>query len=249
MWSTLLIALIMCGVAPQGAGHISGTVTDSSGNPLPDARITIEDRTTPGVVADSRGRFEIPDLPAGVYTVRATLPGFRTQSRSVSLREQRRAAITFVMTVDVLIEAQIPLLEPFEAVRRADAIVRVRLDGLAPPLPCAELVVVSAVHEATVLEVWKGRVPPKVQILEIGKGACVEGGRHIQALSGIITSYRSGGEYIVLLSGKGPRFGGLGLGSYVFPVDGQTVSTGGFMGLANTIGLREFQKRIRQLAQ
>ena len=196
-------------VAAQSARQISGIVTDISGNPLPEARLSVEGRTTLVVVADSRGRFEIPDLPAGVFTIRATLAGFRTQTQSVSLREQRRASIKFVMPIDLLIEAQMPLLEPAEAVRRAAVIARVRLDGLAPPIPCAELVVVSAVHEATVVEVWKGRVPSKIQILETGKDACVEGDRVVQAVSGIITSYRAGGDYIVLLSGKGTRFGGL----------------------------------------
>lgn len=252
MWSMrILVAVILLGasVAGQGPFSIKGVVTDVEGNSLPGAEITVEGRAAPVILADSRGAFEISNLPAGAYAVRATLPGFRPQTLSVPLQRRLRAPIKFVLTIAVLIEAPIPLPAPREALRRADAIALVRLEGLAPAVPCADLVVVSAVHDATVLEVWKGKVPAGIQILETGKGACLEGGRRVEALSGISTSYRVGAEYVVLLAGKGTRFGGLGLGSFVFAVDGQTVSTDGFMGLADTMALREFQLKIHQVAR
>jgi hypothetical protein len=77
----------------------------------------------------------------------------------------------------------------------------------------------------------------------------VEGDRTIDALSGPGTRYAIGSEYIVLLSGKRTKFGGLGLGSHVFSVRNETVSTDGFMGLADTMPLREFQLKIRQMGR
>jgi hypothetical protein len=252
MWPARILAAIVVlsgSVAAQDLFRINGIVTDTGGSPLPGAEIVVEGRAAPAVVADARGAFEIPNLPPGVYSVRVTLPGFRAQTQTVRLQGRLRRPIKFVLRVGTLITAQIPLLDPKDAARRADAIAVVRLDGIAPPLPCAELVVVSALHNATVLEVWKGKLPKQIQILETMSGSCLEEGRTVGALSGPGTRYPIGSDFIVLLSGRGTRYGGLGLGSYVFPVRDGTVSTDGFMGLADTMSLREFELEIRKLAR
>jgi hypothetical protein len=80
-------------------------------------------------------------------------------------------------------------------------------------------------------------------------GSCLEGDRIVGALSGPGTRYAIGSDYIVLLSGKRTRFAGLGVGSYVFPVRDGMVSTDGFMGLATTMPVREFETKIKQLAR
>jgi hypothetical protein len=161
----ILTAIILLGtaVAGQELFRINGIVTDTEGSPLPGAEIVVEGRPAPAVLADARGAFEIPNLPPGVYSVRVALPGFRAQTQSVRLQGRLRRPIKFVLQVGVLIEAQIPLLDPKDAVRQANAIALVRLDGIASPLPCAELVVISSLHNATVLEVWKGKLPKQMR--------------------------------------------------------------------------------------
>src|SRR5215472_17109679 len=60
---------------------ILGTVIDASGATIPGATITVTNSTTAIVqtaVSDSRGRYLVPTLAVGSYSVKAELPGFQT---------------------------------------------------------------------------------------------------------------------------------------------------------------------------
>ncbi len=201
----ILAAVFFLGsaIAAQELHRIAGVVTDTEGSPLAGAVIAVIGRpTATPVVADAVGAFEMSDIPSGTYTVQATLAGFRPQTQSVQLRARRVASpIKFVLRVGVLIEALVPLPEPREVLRGADAIARVRLEGIAASASCSEQTVVSAVPNASVLDVWKGKLPAKIQILETSRGACIDGDRVVVALSGLVSAYAVGSEYIVLLSG------------------------------------------------
>jgi hypothetical protein len=65
----------------DGAGTISGTVRDSSGAPLPGARVRLVGTSGAGALVLTRndGGFEMT-APAGIYSLRVELPGFATQS-------------------------------------------------------------------------------------------------------------------------------------------------------------------------
>ncbi len=86
-WATLLVSLVFAGHAPayaQGGGTattLSGVVADSSGGVLPGVSIEAKENAT-GVtytaVADSQGRFVIPNIAPGTYTVKASLQSFKT---------------------------------------------------------------------------------------------------------------------------------------------------------------------------
>jgi hypothetical protein len=78
---------------------------------------------------------------------------------------------------------------------------------------------------------------------------CVEEDHSLNSCGGTNSDYEIGAEYIVLLTGSGPRFGGLGDGERAFPVRGQTVTTNGFMGLGQTTALRDVELKLRQLPQ
>jgi hypothetical protein len=155
--------------------------------------------------------------------------------------------LKFVLRLGLLAHPHYVLPDPEVAIRRSTAIGRVRLDGLAPPMNCAEFDVISALHNATVIEVWKGELPKQIQIVETEAGSCVEKDHSVTTHGGRNTAYDIGAEYIVLLTGPGPRFDGLGDADYVFPVRGETVSTNGFMELPKTVTLREFQLKLRQV--
>lgn len=249
---SLIVAVVIfldataAGQGQLGRVTLTGVVTDSSGSPLPGAQITVEGRDGQIVTTDSRGAFEVPNLSAGPHVVRAGLPGFRTRTLQVSLPV---APLTFVLRLGLLSHPHYVLPDPEEAVRDASAIARVRLDALAPPMDCADLDVISAVHNATVLDVWKGQIPEAIQILESDAGACIEEDGSVAVYGRANSNYTISAEYIVLLSGTGPRFGGLGDGDHVFPVRERTVSTKGFFGLAATVPLRDFEARLRQLAK
>src|SRR5437867_8917064 len=66
-------------LAQATTGTISGTVTDESKAVLPGATVTVknvETGSTRTLVTDDRGRFRALELPPGLYSVSAELPGF-----------------------------------------------------------------------------------------------------------------------------------------------------------------------------
>src|SRR5687768_13259372 len=62
-------------------GSISGTVQDSNGAVIADAKVVLKDVKT-GIIKETssseRGTFLFPDLASGVYEVTVTAPGFQT---------------------------------------------------------------------------------------------------------------------------------------------------------------------------
>jgi hypothetical protein len=70
------------------ASSSSGEVVDEHGGLLPGVELELRSVSDPSfvrsVVADSEGRFLFPGVPAGAYTLKATMPGFRTAVRDVS---------------------------------------------------------------------------------------------------------------------------------------------------------------------
>ena len=89
MFRTLVAAiLVLVLVGPVRAqapsGEISGVVVDSSGSPVPGARITLVNQATNAlrdVTTNEAGIYVIPAIPPGVYTLKAELSGFRSVER------------------------------------------------------------------------------------------------------------------------------------------------------------------------
>ena len=128
--SALFCALYLCillsdwGVsrlhAQAATATISGTVTDSSGAVLPGASIQVKNTGTSTVqstVADSQGRYSVPDLPVGTYDVQATNAGFQTVNhRGITLTVGSQPVVDFTLPVgqasqEVTVEAQVSQVE------------------------------------------------------------------------------------------------------------------------------------------
>ena len=123
----LLLALMVVSAFPAltvsaqtVSGTILGTVTDSSGSVIPNAKVTIVNEgtgLTRNVQADSNGEFTAPSLPTGHYTVIAELTGFKTLTLSnIELGVDQRARIDLklevgAMTESVSVEATSPLVQ------------------------------------------------------------------------------------------------------------------------------------------
>jgi hypothetical protein len=85
-----VVVFLLCVLSPARAQAqtISGTVQDSSGAVIVNARIEITggDLKQPLVLSsDAEGKFTSPDLTAGTYSVRVTHDGFEPLARSVEL--------------------------------------------------------------------------------------------------------------------------------------------------------------------
>src|SRR5712691_383918 len=83
------VLLALAPVAPvfgQGAlSEVNGTVADQSGAVLPGATVTLVEETTGlvrTVITNETGRWVIPALQPGRYTIKAELSGFQTQNRT-----------------------------------------------------------------------------------------------------------------------------------------------------------------------
>ena len=72
-------------VSAQTRSTITGTVKDDTGGILPAATVTLESPVLVGGPQTSSsstdGTYRFPDLPPGVYTISAALPGFRSVQR------------------------------------------------------------------------------------------------------------------------------------------------------------------------
>jgi hypothetical protein len=95
-------------------GTLQGTVTDTSGGPLPGATVTVRNRDTGlerRLVTNERGAFIAPLLQIGTYRVTAALAGFGTVARErveVSLNSTATASFSLTqrITADVEVIAE-----------------------------------------------------------------------------------------------------------------------------------------------
>ena len=110
--STLILVAALLTSAPvfaQSVGSIAGTVVDSSKSGIPGAVVTARNEGTGvvrEVVTDVAGRYSLPLLPIGSYTVTVTMTGFRTQERSkVVLEVQASLTLDFALELSAISEA------------------------------------------------------------------------------------------------------------------------------------------------
>ena len=101
------LAVLFFGVSrpavAQFASSIEGTVTDSSGAIVPGATVTVLNEdvgTEQSVTTTNAGYYRVPALPAALYTVRATLTGFKTV-----VQEHIRLQVAETKTINVTLEA------------------------------------------------------------------------------------------------------------------------------------------------
>ena len=97
---SLLLVFTTAAFAQSNTGSITGVVTDANGAVLPNATVTVTNQGTNEkrtVQSDGEGRYEVPGLPNGIYTVEATATGFKTTSVKdlrLAVGEKARADVT-----------------------------------------------------------------------------------------------------------------------------------------------------------
>src|SRR5438067_5958761 len=88
--------------AQPAAGRVSGTVTDSAGNPIPGVNVLVvapaggrAGGVQTGASTASDGRFTIRNVPNGTVTLRAQRIGFAPSTRAVVVTNGTAPAVTF----------------------------------------------------------------------------------------------------------------------------------------------------------
>lgn len=121
--AALAWSLIIGGATPiyaqSNTGTIRGFVRDSEGNPLTSARVVAVQQGTNfqrGALSTATGFYNIPGLPPGQYTLRASSIGQADQDRPV------RVLIGQVINIDVQMSVQAIALAEIQAVARRSAL-------------------------------------------------------------------------------------------------------------------------------
>ncbi len=99
----LAVLLFCCGTLlyGQASSSFSGTVTDQTGSVIPGATVTITSQETAAhrtVQTDSAGRFLVPFLPVGTYTIAVDFKGFQQAvQKDINLQVDQQREVDFTL--------------------------------------------------------------------------------------------------------------------------------------------------------
>lgn len=99
-----LVPIFCLAQAPIPGGIASGAITleviDAEGSPIPGVTLNarnVANEVTFTVVSDSSGRIRIPAVPVGTYQVQASLEGFATMTKTVTVGVGQASTVQFVL--------------------------------------------------------------------------------------------------------------------------------------------------------
>ena len=124
----LPIALLFSGTAnAQQTGTIKGVTLDDGGLEIPGVTITISSDNLIGgaqqKITDDQGRFFFTKLPAGIYLVRAEMPGFATKEYpNIQVLIGKTVPLTIEMVVqsaelEIIVEEERPAIDTEQVAR------------------------------------------------------------------------------------------------------------------------------------
>jgi hypothetical protein len=102
------LALTASAALAQQIGAIQGKVVDNSGGVLPGVTVEARSDVLPGpreTVTDATGRYQLPQLPPGDYTLTFTLSGMQTVTRKVAVQLAETTSADATMGVGGLTES------------------------------------------------------------------------------------------------------------------------------------------------
>ena len=118
--ATLLVAIPQGAIAQQVTAAITGKVTDPTGAPVPNARLTATDVDRGSqfpTVSNGDGIYDLPRVPIGTYNLKVEAQGFNPQQQShIVLDLNQTARADFALTVGSLsqsveVSSAAPLLQ------------------------------------------------------------------------------------------------------------------------------------------
>lgn len=121
-----LALLVVCVALPSLAGEfgsVSGRLFAADGTPLPGAFVTLEGASVPAgrtVESDAAGRFALPRLVPGDYTLSAELPGYGSSRRNVRVAVDRDTQVDLVVRATVGETIEVTTVEPLVDTRSTE---------------------------------------------------------------------------------------------------------------------------------
>jgi hypothetical protein len=178
----IVVLLSWTSLAQQRTGGLQGQVVDALGGVLIDAPVTLTSGTgvETSTNTDQKGAFAFSGIVPGQYTVRVTVPGFASESRTVDIRTDRPAILQFKLgiarnTQEVTVTADLAFPFNFENSATMLVLRGKALDalpegpgGLAATLRLLSVRSASATGPQIIVNGFEGgRIPPKQSIREI----------------------------------------------------------------------------------
>jgi len=124
----LAVTMISPSRRPKPERKSRGKVSDTQGGPLPGVTVTADSPKLVGqanAITDETGTYRIFSLPAGTYSIRFTLPGFKTLTRR-DIIVQLEATLTLnvqleqtALAEEVTVVGQSPLIDVKSTVKAA----------------------------------------------------------------------------------------------------------------------------------
>ncbi|MEE9463939.1 MAG: TonB-dependent receptor, partial [Candidatus Neomarinimicrobiota bacterium] len=106
----LLISLVLPMIVLAQTGMVTGTVTDSeTGDALAGANVVIVG-TTLGAAADADGNYSIANVSTGMATVTASVIGYESDSRTVTVTEGGTATANFTLAPSAIMLSGLEIL-------------------------------------------------------------------------------------------------------------------------------------------
>jgi hypothetical protein len=100
-------------VGVQDYGIVTGRVLDATTNkPIANAIVSVGSLFV--VTADAQGAFTLPHVPVGHQPVTARMPGFTTDSATVTVKKDATAQVGYLRLVPIAKPAAVPTLPPPE---------------------------------------------------------------------------------------------------------------------------------------
>jgi outer membrane receptor protein involved in Fe transport len=119
LFAALVGLLASAATIAQTTGSIHGTVHDATGAALSSVDVMVSGPSLQGartVRTGADGRFWVPALPPGTYTVTAALAGFHPETRSLTVSLDAKAGVEFALqpaiTESVAVSGAAPLIDP-----------------------------------------------------------------------------------------------------------------------------------------
>lgn len=98
---TIALVVLLPAFTLFAQGTIKGKITDSKGNGIPSANVILLG-TRIGAAADVNGNYTVENVPAGSYTLRASVIGYKESKAEISVVSGQTITQDFTLTEDVL---------------------------------------------------------------------------------------------------------------------------------------------------